>query len=117
MSRKSNPGNATVTLCHSRTPDVASFIREADILVAAIGKPEFVTADMVKKDVVVIDVGQHRIPDESKEKGFRIVGDVKFNEVSRKASFITPAAGGVGPMTITSLLLNTLRAAKKEVYN
>jgi methylenetetrahydrofolate dehydrogenase (NADP+)/methenyltetrahydrofolate cyclohydrolase len=116
MSRKSNPGNATVTLCHSKTPDIQKYTREADILVAAIGQPEFVTAEMVKENVVVIDVGQHRIVDEETEKGFRIVGDVRFREVSRKASFITPAAGGVGPMTITSLLMNTLKAAKKEVY-
>ena len=103
-------------MCHSRTRDLPSITRQADILIAAIGKPEYVTGDMVKRDVVVIDVGIHRIPDESKPKGYRITGDVQFDEVSNKASYITPVPGGVGPMTIISLLTNTLKAARNEVY-
>lgn len=114
LSRKSNFGNATVTLCHSRTKKLESFTKKADILIAAIGQPEFVTADMVKKDAVIIDVGIHRIPDKSKEKGYRITGDVNFDEVSKKASWITPVPGGVGPMTIAGLLMNTLQAFKKN---
>ena len=114
MSRKDNPGNATVTLTHSRTKDISSITKEADILIVAIGKPEFITADMVKKDAVVIDVGIHRIEDPSAKRGFRLKGDVKFDEVSEKASFITPVPGGVGPMTIASLLMNTLKAAKNN---
>ena len=114
MSRKDNPGNATVTLTHSRTKDISSITKEADILIVAIGKPEFITADMVKKDAVVIDVGIHRIEDPSAKRGFRLNGDVKFDEVSEKASFITPVPGGVGPMTIASLLMNTLKAAKNN---
>jgi len=112
MSRKDNPGNATVTLTHSRTKDITSITKEADILIVAIGKPEFVTADMVKDGAVVIDVGIHRIEDPSAKRGFRLKGDVKFDEVSEKASFITPVPGGVGPMTIASLLMNTLKAAQ-----
>jgi len=112
MSRKDNPGNATVTLTHSRTKDITSITKEADILIVAIGKPEFVTADMVKDGAVVIDVGIHRIEDSSAKRGFRLKGDVKFDEVSEKASFITPVPGGVGPMTIASLLMNTLKAAQ-----
>ncbi len=116
LSRKSKTGNATVTLCHSKTKDLKKYTLQADILIAAIGKPEFVTADMVKNDVVVIDVGMHRIPDMEKVSGFYLTGDVKFDEVSGKASYITPVPKGVGPMTIVSLLLNTLKAAKKEIY-
>jgi methylenetetrahydrofolate dehydrogenase (NADP+)/methenyltetrahydrofolate cyclohydrolase len=116
LSRKARYGNATVTLCHSKTPDIEKFTREADILIAAIGQPGFVTADMVKKDAVVIDVGIHRIEDKGKPSGYHLTGDVKFDEVSKIASFITPVPGGVGPMTIVSLLLNTLKAARKEVY-
>ncbi|MCB0792201.1 MAG: bifunctional methylenetetrahydrofolate dehydrogenase/methenyltetrahydrofolate cyclohydrolase FolD [Flavobacteriales bacterium] len=112
MSRNSYPGNCTVTLTHSRTKDLAAITRQADILVPAIGRPEFVTADMVKEGAVVVDVGIHRIPDASKKSGFRLVGDVKFDEVAPKCSWISPVPGGVGPMTITSLLLNTLKAAK-----
>jgi len=112
MSRKDNPGNATVTLTHSRTKDITSITKEADILIVAIGKPEFVTADMVKDGAVVIDVGIHRIEDSSAKRGFRLKGDVKFDEVSEKASFITPVPGGVGPMTIASLLMNTLKATQ-----
>jgi methylenetetrahydrofolate dehydrogenase (NADP+)/methenyltetrahydrofolate cyclohydrolase len=116
MSRKANPGNCTVTLCHSKTPDLESICRQADILIAAIGKPGFVTANMVKEGAIVIDVGIHRIPDESKKSGFRTEGDVNFKEVALKCSFITPVPGGVGAMTIVALLMNTLKAAKKEIY-
>ncbi len=114
LSRKSNPGNCTVTLCHTKTPNLRELAQTADILIAAMGQPEFVTADMVKEGAVVIDVGIHRIPDNS-EKGYHMVGDVKFAEVSPKCSFITPVPGGVGPMTIVSLLLNTLKAYNKEI--
>ena len=112
MSRKDSPGNATVTLTHSRTKDIASITKEADILIVAIGKPEFITADMVKDGAVVIDVGIHRIEDPTAKRGFRLKGDVKFDEVSEKCSFITPVPGGVGPMTIASLLMNTLKAVQ-----
>lgn len=117
MSRKSYPGNATVTVCHSKTQDIASITRSADILIAAIGQPHFVTADMVKEGAVVIDVGIHRIPSEETKSGTKLIGDVNFDEVAGKASLITPVPGGVGLMTIVSLLLNTIRAAKKEVYS
>jgi methylenetetrahydrofolate dehydrogenase (NADP+) / methenyltetrahydrofolate cyclohydrolase len=116
MSRKAYPGNATVTICHSKTPDLKKHTLDADILIAAIGQPEFVTADMVKNGVVVIDVGIHRIPSPDKQSGYRLIGDVKFDEVSRKSSYITPVPGGVGLMTVVSLLSNTLRAALNEVY-
>ena len=116
LSRNSNPGNCTVTLCHSKTPDLADKCREADILIAALGKPGFVTADMVKEGAVVIDVGTTRVPSAETKSGFRLKGDVDFNEVSKKCSFITPVPGGVGLMTVVSLLQNTLKAAKKEVY-
>lgn len=115
LSRKANPGDATVTLCHSRTKNLKEIVANADIIIAAIGQAEFVTADMVKKDAVIIDVGIHRKNDQS-EKGYKIVGDVKFDEVSKKASLITPVPGGVGLMTIAALLENTLKASKKEVY-
>lgn len=116
LSRKSYPGDATVTLCHSRTQNLSEVIAKADIIIAAIGQPEFVKADMVKKGAVVIDVGIHRVDDSTKEKGYRITGDVDFKEVSKKASLITPVPGGVGLMTIAALLENTLKASKKEVY-
>jgi methylenetetrahydrofolate dehydrogenase (NADP+)/methenyltetrahydrofolate cyclohydrolase len=116
MSRKAYPGNATVTICHSKTKDLEMITREADILISAIGQPAFVTADMVKQDAVVIDVGIHRIPSDETKSGYRLIGDVKFEEVSKKASLITPVPGGVGLMTIVSLLLNTIKAAKKEIY-
>ncbi len=112
LSRNAYPGNCTVTLAHSRTKDLPSITRRADILVVAIGKPEFISADMVKPGAVVIDVGIHRITDASKRNGYRLVGDVRMAEVSAVCSAITPVPGGVGPMTITSLLLNTLRAAR-----
>lgn len=116
LSRKAYPGNATVTICHSRTQNLNEITKQADILVAAIGKAEFVTADMVKKGATIIDVGIHQKEDPKTEKGYRIVGDVDFAEVSKKAEYITPVPGGVGLMTIVALLHNTLKAAKKEVY-
>ncbi|MEJ6588795.1 MAG: tetrahydrofolate dehydrogenase/cyclohydrolase catalytic domain-containing protein [Crocinitomicaceae bacterium] len=110
LSRNSNPGNCTVTLAHSRTQNLKELCLQADILIAAIGKPEFVTADMVKVGAVIIDVGTTRVDDNSRERGWRLVGDVKFAEVAPKTSFITPVPGGVGPMTIASLMMNTLKA-------
>lgn len=110
LSRNSNPGNCTVTLTHSRTKDLKEICLQADILIAAIGRPEFVTADMIKKDAVIIDVGTTRVDDSSRERGWRLVGDVNFKEAASKASFITPVPGGVGPMTIASLMINTLKA-------
>ena len=112
MARNTYPGNATVTLTHSRTQNLKEITRNADILIVAIGKPEFVTADMVKEGATVIDVGIHRIEDSSKKSGFRLLGDVKFDEVAPKCAFISPVPGGVGPMTIASLLKNTLLAVK-----
>ncbi|MBL0043124.1 MAG: bifunctional methylenetetrahydrofolate dehydrogenase/methenyltetrahydrofolate cyclohydrolase FolD [Flavobacteriales bacterium] len=112
LSRNAYPGNCTVTLAHSRSKNLAELTRQADILVAAVGRPEMITANMVKEGAVVVDVGIHRIPDASKKSGFRLVGDVKFDEVAPKCSWIAPVPGGVGPMTITSLLLNTLKASR-----
>ena len=112
MSRKSNPGNSTVTLAHSRTKNIAELTRQADIIISALGSPNFVKADMVKEGVVVVDVGITRVKDDS-EKGYKIVGDVDYENVSKKASHITPVPGGVGPMTIAMLLKNTLQAYKK----
>ncbi|MGN0032528.1 MAG: bifunctional methylenetetrahydrofolate dehydrogenase/methenyltetrahydrofolate cyclohydrolase FolD [Candidatus Limimorpha sp.] len=112
LSRKG--ADATVTMCHSKTKNIAEITRQADILIVAIGKPKYLTADMVKPGAVVIDVGIHRIPDESKEKGYRIDGDVDFDNVAPVASKITPVPGGVGPMTIVSLLYNTLQAKKRK---
>lgn len=109
-------GDATVTVCHSHTKNIKAECREADIIIAAIGRPDFVTADMVKEGAVIIDVGTTRVPDAMKKKGFRLNGDVKFDEAAPKCSFITPVPGGVGPMTICSLMKNTLAAAKKEYY-
>lgn len=114
MSRNTNPGNATVTLAHSRTKDIAAVASQADILIVAVGKPEFVTADMVKEGAVVVDVGIHRVEDATAKRGFRLKGDVKFDEVSPKCSYISPVPGGVGPMTICALLQNTLTAAKNN---
>jgi methylenetetrahydrofolate dehydrogenase (NADP+) / methenyltetrahydrofolate cyclohydrolase len=111
MARNTNPGNCTVTLCHSRTVNLKEMVKSADIIVAALGKPEFVTADMVKEGAVVIDVGITRVDDSSKKRGYRLAGDVAYDEVAPKCSFITPVPGGVGPMTIASLLKNTLLAA------
>lgn len=112
LQRNGYPGNCTVTIAHSRTKDIEAVCRSADIIVAAIGKPEFVKADMVKEGAVVVDVGITRIADASKKSGFRLAGDVDYAAVSAKCSFITPVPGGVGPMTIVSLLSNTLLAAK-----
>lgn len=109
-------GDATVTVCHSHSRDLKKECREADIIIAAIGRPDFVTADMVKPGAVVVDVGTTRVPDATRKSGFRLNGDVKFNEVAEKCSFITPVPGGVGPMTICSLMKNTLAAGKKEFY-
>lgn len=111
LSQNNEPGNCTVTLTHSRTQNLESIVKNADILVVALGKAEFVTGDMVKEGAVVIDVGITRVPDASKERGYRIAGDVDFASVSEKCSYITPVPGGVGPMTIASLLKNTLQAA------
>lgn len=116
LSRKGKVGDCTVTLVHSRTRNMADVVRGADIIVAAIGKPEFVTADMVKDGAVVIDVGINRIDDPSHPKGSRLVGDVAYNEVAPKCSYITPVPGGVGPMTVMSLIMNTLKASRKEIY-
>ena len=116
LSRNSKKANGTVTLCHSRTKNLKEICLTADILVAAIGKPGFVTADMVKEGAVVIDVGIHRV-DANNEKGYRIIGDVDLDNVAPKSSYYTPVPGGVGPMTIVSLLSNTLKAAKKEAYS
>ncbi len=115
LSRKSKHANATVTLCHSKTTDIKEITLQADILIAAIGMPEFVTAEMVKPDAVVIDVGIHRIPAPNLLSGFRLIGDVNFDEVSEIASYITPVPGGVGPMTRVALLQNTLTAFKQMV--
>lgn len=109
-------GDATVTVCHSHSKNLKEECREADIIIAAIGRPDFVTADMVKEGAVIIDVGTTRVPDPTKKKGFHLNGDVKFDEVAPKCSYITPVPGGVGPMTICSLMKNTLAAGKKEYY-
>lgn len=114
MSRNTSPGNSTVTLCHSRTQDLKSITLQADILIVAIGRPHFVTRDMVKPGAVVIDVGIHRLPDDTKKSGFRIVGDVDFDQVAPTCSHITPVPGGVGLMTICSLLQNTLKAYRQH---
>ena len=114
MSRKGQPGDSTVTLTHSRTKDLAHYTREADIVISALGVPNFLTADMVKKGVVIIDVGITRVPDANAAKGYVITGDVNFAEVSEKASYITPVPGGVGPMTIAMLLQNTLLARQRS---
>jgi len=109
-------GDATVTVCHSHSKTLKEECLAADIIIAAIGKPEFVTADMVKEGAVILDVGTTRVPDSSRASGFRLTGDVKFDEVAPKCSYITPVPGGVGPMTICSLMKNTLAAGKKEYY-
>ncbi|MGM9508708.1 bifunctional 5,10-methylenetetrahydrofolate dehydrogenase/5,10-methenyltetrahydrofolate cyclohydrolase [Larkinella sp. GY13] len=117
MQRNTYPGNCTVTMTHSRTQNLPEICRSADILIAALGRPEFITADMVKEGAVVIDVGLERVPDASKKSGFALKGDVKFDEVAPKTSYITPVPGGVGLMTICSLMQNTLKSARKEVYH
>ena len=116
MARNTTPGNCTVTICHSRTPDIKKFTLDADILIVAIGKKNFITADMVKDGVVVIDVGMNRETSTVTKSGFKLYGDVDFENVAPKASWITPVPGGVGLMTIIGLLKNTLASAKKEVY-
>lgn len=116
MMQKAYPGDATVTVCHSRSKDLVKECREADILIAAMGQPNFVTADMVKDGAVVIDVGTTRVPDATRKSGFKLTGDVKFDEVAPKCSYITPVPGGVGPMTIVSLMMNTLLAGTKAIY-
>jgi len=110
LGRNANPGNCTVTLAHSKTENLKEICLNADILIAAIGQPNFVTADMVKQGAVIIDVGTTRVDDATRERGWRLVGDVKFDEVAPKCSFISPVPGGVGPMTIASLMMNTLKA-------
>jgi methylenetetrahydrofolate dehydrogenase (NADP+)/methenyltetrahydrofolate cyclohydrolase len=113
LIQKGKAANATVTVCHTRTKDLAQHCRRADIVIAAAGRPHTVTAEMVKDGVVVIDVGVNRVEDASKKSGYRLVGDVDFEAVKEKASFITPVPGGVGPMTITMLLFNTVASAKR----
>lgn len=115
MSGQSKTGNATVTVCHSKTKNLKEITLQADIIIAALGKPEFLTGEMVKQGAVVIDVGTTRVTDTTTKSGWRLKGDVKFDEVSPKCSAITPVPGGVGPMTVVSLLLNTLKAAKNEI--
>lgn len=116
LSQKRATGNCTVTIVHSRTKNIENEIRQADIIIAAIGRANFVTADIVKEGAVVIDVGINRVDDTTKKRGYRLVGDVDFHNVAEKCSFITPVPGGVGPMTVTSLLMNTLKACKNEIY-
>lgn len=115
MGRKGFPGNSTVTLTHSHTKNITQITSQADIIISALGVPNFLKAEMVKDDVVIIDVGITRVPDDSTEKGYRITGDVDFENVSKKASFITPVPGGVGPMTIAMLLKNTLLARERQM--
>ena len=115
LMQKQKGANATVTVCHSRTKDLPAVTRRADILIAAIGRPEFITADMVKEGAVVIDVGINRVDDPGSKRGYKLVGDVKFDEVAEKAAAISPVPGGVGPMTITMLLYNTVQSAKNRL--
>ena len=117
LGRNKSPGNCTVTLTHSRTKNLSEITSKADIVVAAIGRPEFVTADMVKSGAVVVDVGTTRVEDASKARGWALKGDVKFDEVAPKCSYISPVPGGVGPMTIASLMINTLRAMDLKELN
>lgn len=117
LSRKGYPGDCTVTLTHSRTKDLAGEVRRADIVVAAIGIPNFIKGDWVKEGAVVIDVGINRIVDTTKKSGFKLVGDVDFDAVAPKCSYITPVPGGVGAMTVTALMMNTMKAAQKEIYS
>lgn len=117
LSKNTNPGNCTVTLCHSRTKKLKEIILNAEIIIAALGKPGFIKADMIMEGTVIIDVGITRVADKSKKSGFRLSGDVDFENVAPKCSYITPVPGGVGPMTIIGLLQNTLKAARKEIYN
>ncbi len=116
MMQKAYPGDCTVTVCHSRSENLKEMCQKADIIIAALGVPEFVTADMVKEGAVIVDVGTTRVPNSSMKSGYKLTGDVKFSEVAPKCSYITPVPGGVGPMTIISLMRNTLLAGKKEIY-
>lgn len=116
MMQKQIPGDATVTVCHSHTENIAEECRRADIIIAALGQPHFLKADMVKEGAVVIDVGTTRVPDATRKSGFRLCGDVDYENVAPKCSYITPVPGGVGPMTIVSLMKNTLLAGKREIY-
>ena len=116
MMQKQIPGDATVTVCHSHTENIADECRQADIIIAALGQPHFLKADMVKEGAVVIDVGTTRVPDATRKSGFRLCGDVDFENVAPKCSYITPVPGGVGPMTIVSLMKNTLLAGKRSIY-
>lgn len=116
MVRNSNPGNCTVTITHSKTKNLKELCQQADIIIAALGKAEFLTADYVKQGAVIIDVGITRVKSDRTKSGWKLLGDVKYDEVAPKCSFITPVPGGVGPMTITSLMMNTLKACRKEVY-
>ncbi|MBR3883214.1 MAG: bifunctional methylenetetrahydrofolate dehydrogenase/methenyltetrahydrofolate cyclohydrolase FolD [Bacteroidaceae bacterium] len=116
MMQKQTPGDATVTVCHSHTANIAEECRNADIIIAALGQPHFVKAEMVKEGAVIIDVGTTRVPDATRKSGFRLCGDVDYENVAPKCSYITPVPGGVGPMTIVSLMKNTLLAAKHEIY-
>ncbi len=116
LAQKRDLGNATVTVCHSRTKDIKEMTLQADIIIAAMGQPGFLTEDMVQQDAVVIDVGTTRVKSDKTKSGFKLMGDVDFDAVATKCSYITPVPGGVGPMTRVSLLLNTLKAAKKEIY-
>ena len=116
MSRSGNPGNATVTICHSKTKNLEYYTKQADILIAALGRPDTITFEMVKEGAIVIDVGTTRVPDSTKKSGFRLSGDVKFDEVAPKCSYITPVPKGVGPMTIAALMMNTYSAATNEFY-
>ena len=116
MMQKQSPGDATVTVCHSHTANIAEECRNADIIIAALGQPHFVKEDMVKEGAVIIDVGTTRVPDSTRKSGFRLCGDVDFDNVAHKCSYITPVPGGVGPMTIVSLMKNTLLAATHEIY-
>lgn len=113
LFQKNEETNSTVTICHSATKDISKYTKEADVVIAAMGKPEFLTADMIKENSVIVDVGINRVEDLNSAKGYRIIGDVKFDEISEKASFVTPVPGGVGPMTIAILLFNTLIASSK----
>lgn len=117
MMQKAYPGDCTVTVCHSRTKNIGDYCREADIIIAALGSPEFLRGDMVKDGVVVIDVGTTRVPSTETKSGFKLKGDVAFDEVAPRCSYITPVPGGVGPMTIISLMRNTLLAGKKAIYH
>lgn len=117
MALNADPGNATVTICHSRTPDISKYTKQADIVIVAIGKKNYLKADMIKDGAIIIDVGMNRETSDKTKSGYKLYGDVDFENVSKKASWITPVPGGVGLMTIVSLLKNTLAAAKKTYYN